>query len=69
MINWFLNLFRKNKIHTYKPYVWCSGPHSALVEFIRYKEDYEKASGKKVRLVKAYSVLGVQRIVFIAEEA
>lgn len=68
MINWFLNFFRKNKIYTFKPYDWASGPHPALAEFMCYKRDYEEASGKKIRLVKAYSVLGIQRIDFIEEQ-
>ena len=68
MINWFLNLFRKNKVYTFKPHHDSSGPHVALREFMGYKNDFERMSKRKIRLVKAYNVFGFERIDYVVEE-
>lgn len=68
MIEFILNVFRKNKICTYIPGADCSGTGVAVVEFLRFKEGFERASERKVRLVKTYTnFFGCERIKYVIE--
>lgn len=68
MINWFLNLFRKNKVCTFHPRACCSGSGAAIQEFLDYKESIEKATERKVRMLTEHNFFGFERIKYVIEE-
>lgn len=67
-MNWFLNLFRKQKRFIFYPNYACSGTGPAVTEFVRYKEELEKATEAKILMVKTYSAFGFERIVYEIKE-
>lgn len=68
MIDFILNIFRKNKICTFYPDHSCSGSGVAIEEFFRHKEVLEGSSERKVRMVRTYSIFGFERIKYVIEE-
>lgn len=64
MIDKLLNLFRTNKRYTFYPNVCCSGTGASVAEFLRYKEDLEKASECKVVLVATKQFFGWSGVVY-----
>ena len=67
-MNWFLNLFRKNKRFIFYPDHASTGTGPAVCEFVRYKEELEKATEAKIVMVKSYESWGFERIIYEIRE-